>query len=269
MSYKLIALDIDGTIRTVERDFSDRTRASISRVAASGAVATLVTGRAFESARGLSSELGIRAPIVSYQGAHVADPVTGRVLLHRTIESSMALAALDALSAWAGDIVVYQGNRAYVTRLSPWVGGYGGRNPGSVQLVGSLREPASQEPTRLLAVGEPDEVHRLVVALKAEFDSRLHITRSLPHFCEILHPDSRKDAALAWLAKNLGVRQDETVAFGNSYEDVGMLRWAGMGVAVSGSVSEALDAADMVGPPIEEDGVAQVLDDLLDRGLIG
>ena len=71
------------------------------------------------------------------------------------------------------------------------------------------------------------------------------------------------------LAKHLGVRQDETVAFGNSYEDVGMLRWAGMGVAVSGSVSEALDAADVVAPPLEEDGVSQVLDDLLDRGLIG
>ena len=105
--------------------------------------------------------------------------------------------------------------------------------------------------------------------MKALFDSRLHITRSLPHFCEILHPEGGKHKALEWLCVHLGIRQDETVAFGNGYNDVDMLRWSGLGVAIGGAVPEVLEVADMVAPPLEEDGAAQVLEDLLRRGLIG
>ena len=97
----------------------------------------------------------------------------------------------------------------------------------------------------------------------------LYVTRSLPHFCEILHPEGGKDRALAWLCRRLGVQRGETVAFGNGYNDVRMLRWAGLGVAVADAVPEVLEAADMVAPRTEEDGVAQVLEQLLDQGLIG
>ena len=105
--------------------------------------------------------------------------------------------------------------------------------------------------------------------LSATLDSQLHVTRSLPYFCEILHPEAGKHRALAWLCRHLGIRQDETVAFGNAYEDIGMLRWAGLGVAVAGAAPEVLGVADRIAPPVEEDGPAEVIEDLLRRGLVG
>ena len=101
------------------------------------------------------------------------------------------------------------------------------------------------------------------------FDSQLYITRSLPYYCEILHPEGGKDKALAWLCASLGIDQKETIAFGNGYNDVEMLKWVGLGVAIGGAVPEVLQVADRVAPPIEEDGAAQVLEDLLAKGLIG
>jgi hydroxymethylpyrimidine pyrophosphatase-like HAD family hydrolase len=95
------------------------------------------------------------------------------------------------------------------------------------------------------------------------------VTRSLPHFCEILHPEGGKHRALAWLCGRLGIEEHETIAFGDGYNDVDMLRWAGLGVAVGDAVAEALQAADRIAPPMEEDGAAQVLEDLLGRGLVG
>jgi HAD superfamily hydrolase (TIGR01484 family) len=136
-------------------------------------------------------------------------------------------------------------------------------------VVGDLKEFAANELTRLVVVGDEQEIQRLETELKSEFNSRLYVTRSLPHFCEILHPQAGKDRALAWISEYLGVRQDETVAFGNGYNDVQMLEWAGLGVAVGGAVSEVLQVADRIAPPIEEDGAAQVLEELLDQGLIG
>ncbi|MCH7626487.1 MAG: HAD hydrolase family protein [Chloroflexi bacterium] len=86
---------------------------------------------------------------------------------------------------------------------------------------------------------------------------------------EILHPASGKDKALEWLCGYFGIDQSETVAFGNGYNDVHMLRWAGLGVAISGAVREVLEVADRVAPSIEDDGAAQVLEELLADGLIG
>jgi hydroxymethylpyrimidine pyrophosphatase-like HAD family hydrolase len=95
------------------------------------------------------------------------------------------------------------------------------------------------------------------------------VTRSLPQFCEILHPKSGKDKALEQFCKRLSIGPEQVVAFGNGYNDVHMLRWAGLGVAIGGAVPQALAAADRTGPPVEEDGVAQVLEELLAQGMFG
>ncbi len=97
----------------------------------------------------------------------------------------------------------------------------------------------------------------------------MHVTRSLPHFCEILHPEGGKHRALAALGERLGVTRGETLVFGNGYNDVHMLRWAGMGVAVAGGVPEAEEAADRVAPSVKDEGPAQVPEELLRKGLIG
>jgi Cof subfamily protein (haloacid dehalogenase superfamily) len=269
MGYRLIALDVDGTIRTQEHPLSDRTRKAIASVRNAGAIVTLATGRMFRSALRASAEISISAPIASSQGAHIADPATRQVLWHRPMTGDMGRAALDALSPLKLDVMGFYDDEVYVSRLTPWVEGYGQRNHVPVHEVGDLAQFAANELTRLVVVGEDAEIQRLEAEMKASFDSRLHVTRSLPHFCEILHPDCGKDKALAWLCNHFGIRQDETIAFGNGYNDVHMLKWAGLGVAVGSAVAEVVAVADVVAPPVEEDGAAQVLESLLTQGLIG
>ena len=123
--------------------------------------------------------------------------------------------------------------------------------------------------TRLVVKGEDDVIERLESELRSRLNGGMYVTRSLPYYCEILHPDGGKHKALEWLCGHLGIRREETVAFGNGYNDVHMLQWAGMSVAVDGSVPQVLEVADVVAPSMENDGVARVLDGLLERGLIG
>ena len=269
MGYKLVALDIDGTIRNAERAPSDRTRSAVARVQRSGAAVTLATGRMFNAALEATKGLVITAPIITFQGAHIADAETGEVLWHRPLTPDMALEALDALDAWPGEVLAYHGDRVYANKHTDWVEGYKQRQQGRVDVVDDLRPIAAEELTRLVAVGEEEQVRGLSGRLSASFDSRLNIIHSLPQFCEILHPESGKQRALAWLCEHLGVPQDQTVAFANGYEDAEMVRWAGLGVAVEDGVPEVLEAADRVAPPLERDGVAQVLEELVDRGLVG
>ncbi len=269
MGYRLIALDIDGTIRSDGYPISDRTRKTVAKVRAAGADVTVATGRMFRSAVRASAELGLTAPIASFQGAHVADPSTGEVLWHRPLTVAQAVVALEALQPWAVEVVAYHGEEVYVDRLSPWVEGYGNRNQTKINLVDDLRSAAEMEFTRLVVVGRDEQIKRLEADFRGRFDSTLYVTRSLPHFCEILHPSGGKEQALAWMCNYLGISQDETIAFGNGYNDIQMLEWAGLGVAIGGAVPEALAVADRVAPPIEQDGAARVLEELLDKGLIG
>ncbi len=268
MGYRLIALDIDGTIRSIERPISARTSRAVDMASQAGVVVTLATGRMFPFALEATVDLNITSPIVSYQGAHVGNAATGEVLWHRPLTSEMSLAALDALSIWKREVLAYHDDQVYVNMRTPWVEAYAERNQGRVHVVPDLVALVDKRPTRLVAVGEGDGIHELYSHLSATLDSQLHVTRSLPYFCEILHPEAGKHRALAWLCRHLGIRQDETVAFGNAYEDIGMLRWAGLGVAVSDAAPEILGVADRIAPPMEEDGPAEVLEDLLRRGFL-
>ena len=270
MTFKLIALDIDGTIRGPDREISDRTRRVIDRVIEAGAVVTVATGRMFESARMSTAALDLRSPIVSYQGAHIADPVTGDVLWHLPLTKRQALEALDALDGWQGDVAVYLDNDVYVGEMTPWASGLQRAQPAG--RAGS-RRPArpgpGEGPTRLLAVGGETDVYGLERRLNEQLDSRLHVTRSLPTFCEMIHPDGGKHMALEWLCGHLGIDTKSTIAFGNGYNDVHMLEWAALGVAVGDAVPEALSVADRVAPTLDQDGPAHILEELLDQGRIG
>ena len=269
MAYKLIALDVDGTIRSHDHPTSERTRRTIQSVKDAGAVVTIATGRSYKSGASAASDVNLTAPIVTFQGAHVADPRTGEVLWHAPLTCDMTAAALDALTGWNGvQAAGYLGDEIFVTEMTDWARAYGERTGVGVRVVDS-DELASISLSRIVVHGEDDVIKRLEQSLKTHFDGDMYITRSLPYFCEILHPNGGKDKALEWLCGHLGVSRDQTIAFGNGYNDVHMLEWAGKSVAVGDAVDEVLEIADVVAPPMEEDGVAQVLDDLLEKGLIG
>ena len=267
MHYKLIALDIDGTIRDANHPPSARTQRVLDKAREHGVIVTLVTGRIFKSAIESTAELDITSPIICSQGAYIANPTTGEILSHRHLTPNMVRSALNELTTWRGDVVAYRADQVYVSKITPWIEDYSQRMKGQVTVVTNLTELATQGVTRLLAVGDESEVHRLELRLKTTLNSTLYITQSLPHFCEILHPDGGKHNGLAWLCRYLGVRQEETIAFGNGYEDVPMLRWSGLGVAMDGAAAEVVEAADKVAPPMDEDGVAQVLEELIEQGL--
>ncbi len=269
LGFKLIALDVDGTIRSIERPLSDRTRETIERVKRTGAVVTLATGRTFLSALTASRDLDLTDPIATFQGAHVALPKTGEVLWHVPLTDTMVRETLEALGGWSGlDVAGYLGDEVIVLKLSDWARAYGERTGVVVRAVDV--DTFTERPlTRIVLRGAEREIERLEKSLKERFDGEMNVNRSLPYYCEILHPAAGKDKALSWLCAHFGIRREQTLAFGNGYNDVQMLEWAGMSVAVEGAVPQVLEVVDEVAPTMEEDGVAQVLERLLGEGRIG
>lgn len=278
MGYKLIALDVDGTIRSAVSPIAERTRKAVDAVRDAGAIVTLATGRAFKSASVNCEVLGIDAPIATSQGAYIANPLSEEVLRHCPLTAEMACAALDSLDdcihsgnpdSGALQVVAYSTGCLYVDDMSEWAAGYGQRTEIDVVLVDNLREVSEKCLTRIVAFGNDDDIEALERDVKPLLSERMLVMRSLPYFCEILHPNGGKENALEWMCEHFGIRHSETIAFGNGYNDIRMLEWVSLGIAVGDAVPEALAVADRIAPPFEEHGVAQVLEQLLSEDLIG
>jgi Cof subfamily protein (haloacid dehalogenase superfamily) len=227
----------------------------------------LVTGRMFRSVRPYAEAAGIEDPVVCYQGAVVADPVSGRFLRHEPIPLELAREAIAAVQAEGYPLNCYVGDELYVAEHSPASEAYASFQNLEVHAVGDLLAWLSEPPTKLVAVGDPVELDGLERRLKERFDGRMYISKSLPYFLEFASPEVTKAAGLAFLAEHLGFSREQTVALGDGENDVELLEWAGYAVAVENAHERVLAVADLVCPPVQEEGVAQVIEGYLARSL--
>jgi Cof subfamily protein (haloacid dehalogenase superfamily) len=218
----------------------------------------------FRSVRPYLEQAGLDDPVVCYQGAVVADPVTGRFLRHEPISLELAREAIAALEAEDFHVNCYVDDELYVARITREAERYASFQNLPLHPVGDLLQWLSEPPTKLVTIDEPDVLDSLEARMKTRFDGRLYISKSLPYFLEFASPAVTKASGLAFLADRLGFTAEETVAFGDGENDVELLEWAGYGVAVANAHDRVLAVADWVCPAAAEEGVAQVVEALLD-----
>ncbi len=259
------ACDLDRTLIWKDAELRARTRAAIAAALATGIHVILVTGRMFRSVRPYAQAAGIDEPVVCYQGAVVADPVSGRFLRHVPIPLEPAREAIAAVEVEGYPLNCYVGDELYVAEHTAASEAYASFQHLEVHAVGDLLGWLKEPPTKLVAVGDPVELDGLGERMRAHFDGRLFISRSLPYFLEFASPDVTKGSGLAFLAEHLGFTAANTVSFGDGENDVELLEWADYGVAVENAHERVLAVADFVCPPCDEEGVAQVIEAYLAR----
>jgi Cof subfamily protein (haloacid dehalogenase superfamily) len=241
-----------------------RTREALTRTRATGTHVVVVTGRMFRAVRPYLEQAGLDDLVVCYQGAVVADPATGEFLLHVPIPLAAARDAMDAVVAAGFHLNCYLDDLLYVAEVTPEARRYADFQHLEIHAVGDLRAWLDRDPTKLVAVGDPDALDELEAELAPRFAGRLFISKSLPFFLEFAHPDVSKGSGLAFVAGRLGFRPEETVACGDGENDRELLDWAGFGVAVANAHEDVLGRADLVVPSVEEEGAADLLEAYLD-----
>jgi hypothetical protein len=190
----------------------------------------------------------------------VADPTTGVFLRHVPIPQPLALEAIHAVVAAGFHVNCYVDDLLYVAEVTPEARAYADFQDLEIHAVGPLDEWLQEDPTKLVAVGDPDALDALEAELKPRFRGRLFISKSLPHFLEFAHPDVSKGSGLAFVAERLGFTPAETVGCGDGENDRELLDWAGFRVAVANAHAEILARAQLVVPDVEDEGVAALLE---------
>jgi Cof subfamily protein (haloacid dehalogenase superfamily) len=151
-----------------------------------------------------------------------------------------------------------------VAALTPEARRYADFQNLEIHEVGDLVAWLDRPPTKLVVIDDPHVLDELEESMKAYFDGRLYISKSLPDFLEFASPNVTKGSGLAFLAARLGFPRESTVAFGDGENDVELLEWAGYAVAVENAHERVKAVADLICPSVDDEGVAQVIEAFLD-----
>lgn len=224
----------------------------------------LASGRNIYSMRRYAHELGLTGPdeyMICTNGAQILQFNADKTLYENKMSPDLCRAVAELLKTLGLPWQIYMNGKIYVSQKNWWT-------EQDTRLTGQpnelIEDPDfwfNQGQLKFVVPGEPELVVRASQLLKEKFAGRASILTSKPYFLEVLEAGSDKGIALAWLAGTLGVRQEEVMAIGDADNDIGMIRWAGLGCAVGNASPEIKAVADLVAEPRhEDDAVAWLLE---------
>ena len=228
-----------------------------------GVPVVVVTGRMVQSIRKALEPAGLEAPVIAYQGAVVVD-ADGTWLRHDPLPLELARETIAVLADEGYSPNVYVGDELYVAEDTEQARAYATLNKIEFHVVGPLLDWLEEEPTKLVAVGDPAALDALEPRLKERFGEREFVSKSLPHFLEFANADVTKGSGLDVLAAHMGFDRSQAIAFGDGENDVELVEWPAYGIAMANAVDRVKAVASWVCPSAEEQGVAQVIEAFLD-----
>lgn len=261
-SIRLLVVDIDGTIAGESNDVTLAVKSAIKAAQAKGVQVAIATGRMFQSALRFHEAIGATLPIMAYQGALIKDAATQEVYRHWPVSQSYALQLLDYFERpelkELLSVHFYINDQLYVREITPETELYSERSGIQAVPVGDLRQTLSTEPTKILALSHNTAtIDQLLSALRQRYTpAELYFTKSVATFFEAANPLVNKGTAVQYLAERLNLVADEVMTIGDNFNDVEMIAYAGVGVAMGNAPAEVQALADWVAPSVEEDGVA-------------
>lgn len=264
--YRLLVTDIDGTLVAENQGVPPGVVEAVRRVQARGVRVCVATGRMWDAARPFVEALGADPPAILYNGALVYDFTTGRQVWIGRLPRDHARRVLEVLRDFprvSPHLFVH--GQVYAERMTPGVERFARRDGLTVHLVSRFADLLTEDPVKILIVGEPEDLALVSQALHSLPGLPVNQVFSQADYLEILPPDISKGRALPVLAEHVGVPLGETVAVGDNLNDLTMLEAAGLGVAVEGSPPELLAAARWVCPPPQKEGLRVLIEQVFLR----
>jgi Cof subfamily protein (haloacid dehalogenase superfamily) len=271
---RLLVLDIDGTLAGQSNQISDRVLATIRQVQQRGVQVAIATGRMYQSAVRFHQAVGSTLPLMAYQGAFIKNPLTQVLHRHTPLPRPLALELLAYLAPLEAQeelsIHLYIDDELHVRAIIGDTEAYAARSGIRPVAAGDLKAllagNATLETTKLLALSANIS---LLTDLLDKLGQRyptdeLYLTRSVEYFVEATHPLANKGAAVQFLAEDLlDLKPDQVMTIGDNFNDLEMLRYAGIGVAMGDAPEPVKQQADWVAPGVDQDGVAVALEQFL------
>ena len=257
MTVKMFVTDLDGTLLNKEHRISAENKKAVQEAVAAGVVVTIATGRMYESALPYAKELEVDVPIITYNGALIRS-VGGRDYYSSYLEAADCQDILTYCREQDWYVQIYSDGVLYFAEETPEAEAYEAAAGIRGKAVGrdGLYELCEHAPKMLGIFRDASRTDGAVEQLQRAFAGRITAVKSDPNYIEIIRPGVNKASALHQLAELLQISPEETMAIGDSNNDLPMLKAAGHSVAMGNAGEHVQKITDYVTDTCDADGVA-------------
>ena len=270
MDYKALVLDIDGTLYNSEKKITEATKLAIYKAREAGKVIAIASGRPLHGVEAVSNALEFSQKggyIMGYNGGLIMNVQTGQLINDTRLPVDM-VAKIAALAKKYGAPIVGHAPDYLVTEYpDDEIINYEARlNKMKVVRIPSLADYRGQSLYKCLITGEDKALAKLEKIAAKEFEGELSVYRSEPYFLEILPLGIDKANAIDMLAAHLNISKNEIIACGDGFNDLSMIKHAGLGVAMSNAQPIVKESANYITASCDEDGLVPVIERFLLAG---
>jgi Cof subfamily protein (haloacid dehalogenase superfamily) len=256
----LVGIDLDGTLLRSDGTISMESAQVISEVIQRGVKIVICTARPPRGAKAIHESLGLETLVVNNDGALIQQPNPGQIFFHQQLSSIQARAVIDIGRACDPNlgVAVESDDRLYSDRASKVVAvdpALCASGNGYDQFDAVLTEPV----TKVVFVGDADSLSKVYVELNSDRVDNIAVTYSHQRLLQIVHSSVSKGKGLAKVADYYKIPQHQVMAIGDAPNDLSMIQWAGLGVAMTNAWTQIRAAAHLVAPSNNDDGVAYAL----------
>ena len=270
LPYSIIALDLDGTLTNSEKIITPRTFDALMKAQREGVRLVLASGRPTFGIAALANQLQLAdygGYVLSYNGGRIIDWCEKTVIFSQVVDQKLVPILYDFAEKAQLPIVTYLPEAILTSKNEgEYLAEEARINGMPVVVAQNFVEEAMQiagGSTKFLIPGEPELLIQLESEMKAALSEQMEVFRSAPFFLELPPKGIDKAQSLQRLLTHLGLERESLMAFGDGFNDLSMIQFAGQGVAMANAVEEVKSIADFVTTSNEEDGIAHALEQLL------
>lgn len=270
LPYSIIALDLDGTLTNSEKNITPRTFDALMKAQREGVRLVLASGRPTFGIAALANQLQLAdygGYVLSYNGGRIIDWSEKTVIFSQVVDQKLVPILYDFAEKAQLPIVTYLPEAILASKNEgEYLAEEARINGMPVVVAQNFVEEAMQiagGSTKFLIPGEPELLIQLESEMKAALSEQMEVFRSAPFFLELPPKGIDKAQSLQRLLTHLGLERESLMAFGDGFNDLSMIQFAGQGVAMANAVEEVKSIADFVTTSNEEDGIAHALEQLL------
>ena len=265
MKYKLLVLDLDGTLTNDKKEITPHTLNTLLKAQEMGVKIVLASGRPTYGVAPIAKKLKLDqygGYILSFNGGEIINWQTGELLYKNLLEPEILPYLYQCAKEHDFTIMTYDGE--YVVTENPddiYVRRAALVNVMPIKEVENFLEAITSHPiAKCLIMGEADKLAALEKKMHKALEGRMGVFRSEPYFLELVPKDIDKAHSTEFLLHALGISKDETIAIGDGFNDLSMIQYAGLGIAMANAQEIVRESANYITLSNEEDGVAHVIE---------
>lgn len=256
---KLLAVDIDGTLLNSKRIITDKTKEALKYATNKGVHVVLSTGRPVQGIYDIYDQLNLDTPAITYNGAIVIAHKKGPIIYECSLLPEDTKAIIDQGNLLDTTIAIWYQSKLYTNKLNDLAYEYATISNVPPILYENLNEIYENGATKVLYYDTNDTIASFQKSLIGVFSKNVVFHTSRPYFLEFVNKQVSKAFALTKLEKHFGISSNQIMAIGDGFNDLDMLKYSGIGVAMGNAPKEIKDQADYVTSDCDNDGIAKAI----------